>query len=138
MDSHRNPLQGVFGALAAVREQDCFPSCLEAVCLFAAGGSTHGGVPGVTASPMAVLLDHVHWGGRVPSRQLHSCSRAALATPAEAAHGEVPALARCCPKARQGQLCRAVCQSWLSAAAAVGLGAREDDAEGEGGRKSSL
>lgn len=42
------------------------------------------------------------------------------------------------PRHGQGQLHRAVCQGWLSPAAAVGLGAREDDSEGEGGRKSSL
>lgn len=31
-------------------------------------------MPGVTASPMAMLLDRVHWGGRVPWRQLQQSS----------------------------------------------------------------
>lgn len=38
---------------------------------------------------MVMLLDQVHWGGRVPLRQLHSYSRGALVTPAKAACGDV-------------------------------------------------
>ena len=73
--------------------------------------------------------------GRVPLRQLHSCSRKALVTPAKAASCK---LASCCPKAQHGRLRGALCQIRLSVVAAVGSAARGDDAEGEGGRKSSL
>lgn len=76
--------------------------------------------------------------GECLRRQLHSCSRGALVTPVKAACGDVLALASCCPKVRHGRLCRAVCQIQLSMVIAVGLAARGDDAEGEGGRKSSL
>lgn len=49
-----------------------------------------------------MLLDEVHWGGRVPLRQLHSCSRNALVTPVKAVRG-VLALASCGPKAQPGR-----------------------------------
>lgn len=51
---------------------------------------------------MVLLLDQARWGGRVPSRQLHSCSGGALVTPAKAARGGVLALGSCCPEARHG------------------------------------
>lgn len=87
---------------------------------------------------MAMLLDRVHWGGRVLLSQLHSCSRKALVTQAKAALGDSLALASFGPKAQHGWLRRAVCQIRLSVVAAVGSAARGDGAEGEGGRKSSL
>lgn len=49
-----------------------------------------------------MLLDEVHWDGRVPSRQLHSCSRNAVVTPAKAVRG-VLALASCGLKAQPGR-----------------------------------
>lgn len=41
-------------------------------------------------------------------------------------------------RAWPGSVPQSICQTWLSMATAVGLDAREDDAEGEGGRKSGL
>lgn len=87
---------------------------------------------------MAVLLDQVHWGERVPSRELHSCSRKALVTPAGAALGEVLALASCCPQGTTSGLRRAACQIRLSAVAAVGSAARETMQRGREEGKSSL
>lgn len=121
------------------------------LCLLSAGGNAHGGVPGVTASPMAMLLDAVHWGGRVPLRQLQHSSRSSsgrgpssgtLLSPGRGpssgsllSQGEVPALL---PEHGQGQFHRAFARPGLAWPQAVGLDAREDDAEGEGGRKSGL
>lgn len=96
-------------------KQDHFPSCLEAVYLFLApsrredmwGWSwsrsfSHGGLSCCLQRTGIIFyaLDQVHWGVLAPLRQLHSCSRGALVTPAKAAHGDMLARASCCPEAR--------------------------------------